>query len=247
MIINKVTFTGADDKTDIQKMRYLSTIYPCDLVVEYGILFSAKQAGWPRYPSQKWIRDLIFYSEELNLAAHFCGKYAKELIDGDDIHLKEIVPYFSRIQINYNFTTNPINFREPLMELISKYWHSHRTQFIFQIHEGNKEVCEKLIQDISKKYGWPTVNYGLEFLYDSSGGHGTEIKTFESSFKSLSTGYAGGLSPDNIRSVYNSLYDIRDEVVPGCWVDMESSLRNQDNEFDLEICKKVLYNLRNRF
>jgi hypothetical protein len=241
MIVNTVTFTGADDKTDIQKMRYLSTLYPCDLDIEYGILFSTKP-GRSRYPSDKWINDLVFYCEELNLSAHLCGDYAKQVLVGDDVFLKEIRPYFKRFQINHNFSNNPIGSLEPLMEIMSKSWDK---KFILQLNKSNRFYLETLVEKIRKKYGWNT-RY-LQFLYDSSGGRGTEIKTFEPSFNGLWTGYAGGLGPDNIHDVYNKLYDVKDELVLGTWVDMESKVRNENDEFDLEICKQVLKNLKYRF
>ena len=98
MKINKVTITGADDKTDIDKLIRLTDKYP---FVEWGILFSSGREGTQRYPSHEWIKQIV--ETDLPLSAHFCGWWAKQVLEESNFSLIEQAEGFSRIQLNYNF------------------------------------------------------------------------------------------------------------------------------------------------
>src|SRR6202041_129470 len=102
-MINSITITGADDSIEPQQLIDLQNKYP---FVEWGILFSTKRTGTPRYPSANWIDSFLSY-RFLGTSAHLCGDYAKAILLGDDSFLQLTEGKFSRVQINHNFAQSP--------------------------------------------------------------------------------------------------------------------------------------------
>lgn len=91
-----ITFTGADDWTDVGEMQRLSAHYP----IEWGILFSTSRQGVdPRYPSEGALSRLV--RSGLRLAAHLCGDYSKAIMTGRPISPPVDLSAFTRIQINH--------------------------------------------------------------------------------------------------------------------------------------------------
>ena len=68
-----ITFTGADDKTDLAEMRALAKDFP----VEFGILYSTSKRGEGRYPSNPF----KFSGENLRLSLHICGQAARGIAE----------------------------------------------------------------------------------------------------------------------------------------------------------------------
>ena len=50
-MLDRLTITGPDDKTDIDTLLQLSQYYP---FVEWAILYSPTRQGSERYPSEEW-------------------------------------------------------------------------------------------------------------------------------------------------------------------------------------------------
>lgn len=106
MKINKVTITGADDKTNPSDLINLSIKYP---FVEWAILFSNSRQGQERYPSEDWKMKFdtlvrLIPGSDRQVAAHFCGWYSSEVLENSNIDLlKNLSSIFKRVQINYNF------------------------------------------------------------------------------------------------------------------------------------------------
>ena len=84
-----VTFTGLDEKADLDRCADLSTRYP----IEWGVLFSGR-LGKRRYPSLD-VRMRI-ESTELRLAAHLCGEVARSMQSGEKLPLAR----YGRVQVN---------------------------------------------------------------------------------------------------------------------------------------------------
>jgi len=90
-----ITFTGADDKTDIGGMLDLSRHYP----IEWGILFSPKRQGEdPRYPGEDTVRRIV--SAAVPVAAHLCGRHSGDVMKGNVPLLSQPLEMFGRIQVN---------------------------------------------------------------------------------------------------------------------------------------------------
>lgn len=222
-MITTVTLTGADDSIHPQDLLTLQEDYP---FAEFAILFSSKREGTPRYPSGKWVDDLLNRSRTLSLSAHLCGDYAKNLLLGNDDFIQLTLGKFERIQINHNFTNNPVNI-DKLIEIVEEWTN---IQFIIQHNKSNASVCKEL-----QKYTYSNIH----FLYDASGGRGAKISKLDKPVPHHYTGYAGGISPDNIIEICQKVNNI--SPVNNVWIDMETHIRSDNDKlFDFKKCNEVL-------
>jgi len=176
-----ITFTGADDKTDMAGMIDLSQRYP----IEWGILFSASRAGKPRYPTLTWVEGLR--DRGLNLSAHICGSYAKSLIASGALSIVDrISGLFQRAQINTKDEVQDYN-RLAL-------W-------------GQRNTMRPILQSRDPKQ-FPTETR-VFWLYDMSGGEGLEPTSWPlGDFPHAMVGYAGGINPQNVTSVLSSITSV---------------------------------------
>ncbi len=100
-----ITFTGADNVTNVQTMRLLSGTWP----IEWGILFSpSRQGNDHRYPSN----FAKFLGTDLKLSAHLCGKYSRAIVEKREFALPICLSHFGRAQINH---------RSPDQDIISDF------------------------------------------------------------------------------------------------------------------------------
>lgn len=228
MRLRYVTLTGADDKNNWQAMQALSDKYP---FVEWAILFSQSKAGVPRYPSYDWALDV---ADNLrgNLAAHLCGKWVDDANKGRFSFLKtDLGKRFGRIQLNMA--------KDRLRKVLSLETDLWECSF------GDKQI---ILGGPYQKYNLPIpaatmAAHGAVPLFDCSGGRGILTKEWpqpaqDEQGKPVFCGYAGGLGPDNLEEELGKI-----EAVVGdaeIWVDMESRVRNQQDEFDMSLCERVL-------
>jgi phosphoribosylanthranilate isomerase len=221
MNIDRLTITGADNSVDIENLVWLSKWYS---FVEWGILFSKGRRGTARYPSLMWI-DVLMQQGGMNLSAHLCGEYAREVMEQSKFDVFDLYNGFARFQINYNFE------KSTGWDLVALVWWAEEhpnTSIILQWNKANGPYLKDMT-DIK----YPP---NIHILYDSSGGRGREISNIEAPFKTY-TGYSGGISPDNIKSVLNLInnYPAKESV----WIDMESGVRAND-VFDLKKVQLIL-------
>jgi phosphoribosylanthranilate isomerase len=92
-----ITVTGADERTDLDRLKHMH--------VEVGILYSVDREGKePRYPSLKWILDAARKLPYVSL--HVCGKPAREqAITGS---LGFDIGDFQRMQVNGPLTDEQV-------------------------------------------------------------------------------------------------------------------------------------------
>lgn len=215
MKIKTVTITGSDDNnTDIGEMIAISKRHP---FVEWGILFSLSRTGTDRYPTEQWLERLKSETNGLNMnfSGHLCGQYTREILQGDGKlldSLKSNFDIFRRFQLNFNSENTP-----PTPEFYSLIEKLNHIDFILQFNKVNTDTCNAsmgLLKNIS-------------FLYDSSGGRGTNVTEYKPVFDNFFTGYAGGLSPDNLTQ---ELIKISKAVGNGIdiWIDTESGVRTDE-------------------
>jgi hypothetical protein len=216
-----ITFTGADDQTDLADLYTLARDYR--FRVEFAVLLSEKRAGSPRYPSAEWLGQFKCWDLGRK-AAHLCGAASRQLIEqGSTPFDREVLNGFARIQVN---TTDPAV--DP-----------HR-------------ICS-WADDLSRSYGYivePILqcrgpfpdNHLLSWLFDQSAGQGIQPDFWPpapanwngSLFANRLRGYAGGIGPGNVAGVLEKL-----SAGGEFWIDMESSLRNEHDRFDLARCRQV--------
>jgi hypothetical protein len=204
------TFTGADDKTSVDDMLALSA----DHDVEFAILFSTKQEGNPRYPTQAWMDNLN--GVDLSLAAHICGGLATEIIETGRSFVHDQMGSYDRIQINTGLELN--------MDLICDW---------------KKSLSDDFGRDfriILQTRGDFPEDPRVEWLFDASGGKGISPESWPAApvNENVRFGYAGGLGPDNVEAALAAIPADR-----GFWIDMETRVRNLKDEFDFDMCRKV--------
>jgi phosphoribosylanthranilate isomerase len=220
MNINKVTISGADNNVIINDLVNLQEKYP---FVEWGILFSVPRSGTDRYPDRHWVTQLDY---PLNICAHFCGWYSRQVIEQGETGIISLLPScVKRLQLNYSFKHTSTWKNKEVLQFIEE---NQDFPIIFPANKGNQSEVE-----ILSKLLLPNI----QFLYDSSGGRGEEIKEIQIPFKDHYTGYAGGLNPDNIKSFCELINDTEDNS--NVWLDMETGVRTND-KLDLEKVEKVL-------
>ena len=116
-----VTFTGVDERTDIDGMKKLSALYP----IEWGILFSqTRQGKHNRYPPLWKVMDVVFERPFLRLAAHWCGQHARDALTENTRFNSEDIVCFDRVQINHP---------HPNIEMAATFQRRMGTQCIIQV------------------------------------------------------------------------------------------------------------------
>jgi|SRR5579872_2237003 len=224
MKLDRVTFTGADDETNIDRMFELSAQYS---FIEWGILLSRKQQGTRRFPWASWIQELVAKDEALGrplkLSLHLCGEIVRKLCLGELILPGVfILPSFQRVQLNFHDEPHPVL----LGPFLDKLKHTD-VKWIFQIENTNKLLWE--FADRHRVNCFP--------LFDKSGGLGISPAAWPIS-EHYYCGYAGGLGPDNVEKELQTI----GWAAQGrrFWIDMETKVRTDDGKtFDLDKVRRV--------
>jgi phosphoribosylanthranilate isomerase len=234
------TFTGADENTDVDRMITMSAENP---QIEWGILFSgqhqAEDKGAGRYPRTDWIDRFLDKADaaaeqgiRVNRAIHFCGPDAVDVIKGN-VQLKKLASRFDRMQLNvrakgdrFHKDIEPFTFERA----VHNFAISDRTKVILPRNAHNEALFQ------AARYATD-----IEFLYDSSGGRGLEVRDWPrldgQENHGTRLGHAGGLGPDNIAAELPRLSAAAGERA--YWIDMESKLRVNDR-FSLDVCERVI-------
>ncbi len=225
MKIDKITMTGADNDTSVQEMIKLTKDFP---EIEWGILFS-KNEGRNRYPSQEWKESLV--GNNLPLSAHFCGWWSGQVLGNQNWDLiNSLHPDYKRIQLNYNFSKSK---GWDLGGVIAFAERTPGRSIILQYNKSNSEVLNNL-----KDKHLPS---NLHFLYDASGGRGTEIQSINDPILDSYTGYAGGLNVENTPRICSIIRNHNNQK--NAWIDMESGVRTNDY-FDLSKVKTIVESIQ---
>jgi hypothetical protein len=230
--LTKITFTGADDSTNVSEMRKISEAYP---MTEWGILLppAASIAGGGKFPTELFLQRIVQTIPDLNLAAHLCYEFTHVIHAGvDPLRKYSIAPgVFKRYQIN----THGVYHIPPAAPFYNMIDDNTHTQFIFQLDGINDELYK--IASFEKEL------FNTAALYDISSGTGVSPKEWPS-FAEVDTngriGFAGGLGPDNILAEIANIEEAVGEN--DFWVDMETNVRT-GKFFDLKKVTDVLQQL----
>ena len=239
MKIDRVTFTGVDDTTNIKDLEQISSE---NHYVEWGLLYSENQAGdGGKYPSKDTILKVLvndFTTKKYNTSLHLCGKAARDFISKEienyvprmafTPELPYLIMLSDRIQLNFSASRSKPNLFNFLPN-VKKY----KKPIILQIHLGNTQFVRSLASYTDDEF---------HYLFDASGGNGIEIKDIplpsDYGLKGKYCAYAGGLSPDNLEEKLELLNkSLPEDYVIG--IDMESGVRT-DGKFDIEKVKKCV-------
>lgn len=214
-MLNRVTFTGVDDRTNVNDLVDLTKRFP---FVEFGVLISKGNTNKNvvnRYPNATIFKKLK--NKGLNLSCHLCGSVARNIVKKDDWNeffdlLGKDYEIFNRFQLNVSGVkgfSRDIHFIED-------------KDFIIQLKEDMS--LYDFYKDLPNVYGFQ----------DNSGGVGRFEDNWLDSERYF--GYAGGLNIDNVESVIRNLYVVNNADF---WIDMETSVRTFD-WFDTYKCEQIL-------
>lgn len=230
MLLDRITITGADDSIRPQELVALSEEFP---LVEWGILFSGRRQGMPRYPSEDWLKDLRDCATTMKLSAHLCGRWVRDFVtEGQFTWVELSMPVsaiFQRVQLNFHGEYHRMSPDLPIL-LARKKW---MFDFILQCDSVNDDVARVL------------ANQGLiQPLFDLSGGAGIVPAEWLDAWPGIYCGYAGGLGPETLPEELPKIA-ARTKGQP-FWIDMERRVRSEDDKvFDLVKVRQVLEMLKN--
>lgn len=168
MPIERLTLTGADERTDIDQLAQLAAECPR---LELGLLYTATPEGRNRYPSRAWLSAAAARLSG-RVAIHVCGRAARaELITGE---LRDLTAHAPRVQVN-----GALGIRELL---------ACAQQVATLITQHNAVNAPLVEVDLP--------NHAL--LVDASGGRGLSPQDWLPPVTTKAAGFAGGLGPDNL-------------------------------------------------
>ena len=216
-----VTLTGVDDHTSLAECLALARRHPC---VEWGILYSPARSGkGGRYPSPQAAQVFLEGCIERNVATavHLCGQAVPDALEGIDPVAMALVTLASRVQLNFNQRRQPVD-----LDRIDAFAQRWAKPIITQLNSANANVHGGLRSPYHR------------VLFDASGGRGVRVDSWPSPLPGHQCGYAGGLGPETLVSDLSAI-----ALAAGSreyWIDMETSLRNGADRFDLDRCAAVL-------
>jgi hypothetical protein len=219
-MITTVTITGADDSIAPEELIRLAGDFP---FVEWGILISRKQIGTSRFPSYKWLQELMHLYNRvgrvLPISMHLCGGYVRDFFNGEFTFLNDLPilwPMFRRVQLNSHGEPHTWS-ADPVAQFIRAH---PDKQFIFQYDNVNTDLLEVLCQ--------PTYNLkNVAALYDLSHGAGILPEEWPKPLAFCPVGYAGGLGPDNLATQIPLIENLVGDTP--IWIDMETKVRSFTN------------------
>lgn len=229
-MLRHVTVTGLDNQTNLLDVLNVSKKYP---FVEWGVLvadcFSSYRPRYPDYIIFKNLEKCKNILPQMNFSLHVCSTYLRKIVHKGDWQVFEymdginVANCFSRIQLNLSNMIGEI--QEPFFESLKNI----NQEIILQLKtvEGNEEFITKC-----KKYA------KISVLFDSSGGKGKLPEKWPNPIENC--GYAGGLTPENVKEQLCLIKNLVGKNVP-IWIDAESSLRGYD-QFNLGKVEDFLIN-----
>ena len=232
-MIEIVTFTGVDERTDLDELRYVASKY---LFAEFGILVGSQTGDgnpiFPPLPLVYRLKDILLRDR---IAIHLCGGYARQAMNhpgagyGTMDWVYNVTQGFGRIQVNLHADVDTPELDLSNAPYISTFVNFSSADRIILQHRSDWDTV-------------PLIHPKVEYLFDLSEGAGLE--GFDQwpapPVDGTRVGYAGGIGPHNIDRALE--FADRYPDVP-MWIDMERAVRTDDYWFDLDrvraVCEKV--------
>ena len=198
-----VTVTGADDHTlRTEGLRRLRRLLRLDGVprgrVEIGILLSGSRQGGPRYPVPGAGAELMHLAYRLGfrVSFHLCGSFARRAFAGEVPVELDFIRGADRVQVNGK--------AGPHLEQLAKLFRRTELPPTIVLQSRGPEFPS------DRRFDW---------LADRSGGAGKLPDSWPR--HEPRCGYAGGLSPENVREELAKMGPVQG----ASWIDAESGLR----------------------
>jgi hypothetical protein len=228
-MLTRVTITGADDQVFPRDLVSLSETFP---FVEWGILYSEKRMGQPRYPSARWLSDM----PDVPMSLHLCGEAARSVLGGSPFVLEVLLRAGGLLDRGVEVARIQVNgYEPPSPGLVSVAAGWETTTFILQVREPgllHPAAADALAAGPSYSH-FPLDTTSI--LFDPSGGRGERPAAWPLPPEGVPMGYAGGITPDNVVETLESI----GHIAAPFWIDMESGVRT-DDRFDLGKVRRVL-------
>ncbi len=225
MKLIRVTITGIDCSTDMERLVKLAQVFP---FVEFAFLASPARAGEDnRYPAMTIINTSTQYLWERKIATavHVCGRYSRK----PQTFFEQTQAKFGRLQWN----VAPSHLKGKSIEEMILNQKGHGT-VILQVRDDESIELLQRVRDGGVR---------VQPLFDASGGRGVKMERVERPLDDpatgLWTGYAGGISPETVTDVLRTLDSILMQDQP-IWIDMETGVRSDTDWLDLDKVQEVL-------
>lgn len=223
-MIDVVTVTGADESVRPEDLVAISREYS---YVEFGILIG-NHAGSPRFPKEIWKEQLdnlvVDRTRLLRLSAHLCGYLVTDFLSGDFWTAK----HYSRHQVNthgQHCSFSPYHLRRNVRRA-----NLCGQQVIFQQDQVNGQVLRTCL---GRPQADGHAHLAVSALHDLSHGEGRLPGEWPAPLPGVYTGYAGGLSPENVAEQVEKIMQVTGDLP--FWIDAETHLRSDDGKrFDLD-------------
>ncbi len=170
----------------------------------------------------------VFEDSDTLFAGHLCGRYVRDIMNQGIFSAlveRPELDFFGRYQINFHAEPFPFGYQN-----LSSVIFGSNEFFIFQMDGVNEELFNEF------HHSHPF--YGLVPLFDQSHGEGVLPNTWPDPIDGVICGFAGGLGPDNLEEQLARLADhVGDKTI---YVDMETRIRNEQDQFDLDLVKRCI-------
>lgn len=232
-MLNLISFTGADDATNVDQLVALDQ--QSKLPIEWALLILQEKEGQARNPTAETrtkIRKAVKHC-----AAHLCGELAfKQLAREDQLYgrtpLIDELKTYDRVQVNINARKQ--TFSPASVYKIYEILHLRGIKTIFQYYDEAAEGIDLFMEQHPNKLH--------HVLFDASKGKGVTPSDWPIPFYIDYCGYAGGINDLNAAAVHASVqskYDAIGLSEQPYWLDMESGIRTS-NKLDIDKCWKVV-------
>ena len=202
-MLETITFTGVDDKTDPEWAVDLTRRYP---KIEFGILIGTPTGTGQnlRFPSLHTIQRWKARCDTLRLSLHLCGRYTRVVFE----ERWDVMLYYD---LCYGFRRIQVNARRYDWAAIGRFVRAFDQRIILQHRASFGQV--------------PLYHSGVEYLFDVSGGQGKDsLDQWPNPSAWCRCGYAGGVNSGNVEVAVKFV-----RQWPSLqWIDMESGVRTND-------------------
>lgn len=223
-MLNIVTFTGVDDRTNIDT---LIDLYSEFYTLEFGVLLSENNRD-SRFPSVQTITELLKKNDGIhNTSLHLCGKLVDVFLENPEGFAPKAFFDYSGKQLIYidEFSVIQLNKLDiSITRKLEDFTYSTNTSIILP-----HNTVETL-----QEYDNPLILP----LYDPSKGRGILPTKFPKNIDYI-VGFAGGINADTIEYYLDNIHSDH-----SFWIDMESGIRT-NGWFDINKVKEIIKKLEN--
>lgn len=237
-MLNKISFVGVDEKTDLDELYKLAELSLVRL--EFGVLYSPNRMGkkdHPRYPTLDFMKQFPNqHQTKFDESIHLCGDAVDDFIQRD-VENRRLCTLFDRIQLNFSMQKYAESYI--VQQLYSNgrdVWSGLIGKMIIQDNKSKTNLVKDILDTLNNKHA---LYNSVDILFDASGGFGKEIDNVKPVYDFFYCGYAGGINPTNVIDILKKIDRANCTKDVTYYIDMESGIRTND-WFDLDKCRDII-------